>query len=157
MDFGAPEMPVVNISTLDKKIPQNMILCLSPEWKSSGGGAGGVPNNMQQQIIEQMRKEIDPNDLPPGMTVDDMINMALGRMNGGAAQNRPTTPAIDRQNVPSLTTTRRRRTIWQTQHRIAIFKSLTSSILPRRCMRQDFQNQKHKAYSIHRWRLPRRA
>ena len=95
VDFGAPEMPVVNISTLDKKIPQNMILCLSPEWKSSGGGAGGVPNNMQQQIIEQMRKEIDPNDLPPGMTVDDMINMALGRMNGGAAQNRPTTPAIE--------------------------------------------------------------
>ncbi len=95
IDFGIAEMPVINISELNKKIPDNMIMCLTPEWKvGQQAGTFSVGGNLQQQIVEQMRAEIDPDDLPEGMTVDDVINMALGKMNniGGNQTQQPAAP-----------------------------------------------------------------
>lgn len=92
LDFGIDGMSVLNLAELDKKIPSNMILCLTPDWKASTTASSAV-SSMQQQIIEQMRKEIDPNDLPDGMTVDDVINMALGKMNGVGQKNTATPTA----------------------------------------------------------------
>lgn len=102
IDLGASDgedlgpMSLISFSTF---IPDNMYFCVGNDWKE--GSAGSVPgmgignsdpmamagidrSAMEKQIHESMKGQ----ELPEGMSVDDLVNMAMSQMGMGAAKNK---------------------------------------------------------------------
>ena len=88
--FGA-----MNLQSFSTFIPSNMYFCVGNDWKEETGGGMGDALSMagidRASIEAEIRESLKGEELPPGMSVDDMVKMALGSM--GSATGTPAKPA----------------------------------------------------------------
>ena len=91
-------MSLLSFSTF---IPSNMYFCVGNDWKEGASGSGGMAAaegmgmddalamaGMSRASLEaQIRESLKGEKLPDGMSIDDMVNMALGAMGGSAGKN----------------------------------------------------------------------
>ena len=91
---GGEGFGVMNLQSFSTTIPSNMYFCVGKDWKQASGGtdalamAGIDRAALEQQIRESLKGE----ELPPGMTIDDIVNMSLSQMGGGAPAAAPALP-----------------------------------------------------------------
>ncbi|MBQ4200882.1 MAG: tetratricopeptide repeat protein, partial [Bacteroidales bacterium] len=94
---GLGPMSLLSFSTF---IPSNMYFCIGNDWKegASGSGMGAAAGisaddalamaGMDRAALEaQIRESLKGEKLPEGMSIDDMVNMALGAMGGSAGKD----------------------------------------------------------------------
>lgn len=86
---GGESLGAMNLQSFSTFIPSNMYFCVGNDWKEDSA-SGGMDNALSMagmdraSLEKQIREEMKGEELPPGMTIDDMVNMALGSMNGAA-------------------------------------------------------------------------
>lgn len=85
---GMEEMGPMSLISCSSYIPNNMYFCVGRDWKqgSAGGGDPMAMAGMSMSDLEkQIRAELEGQELPAGMTVDDLVKMAMGSSNTGSA------------------------------------------------------------------------
>ena len=84
--FGEGFGPM-NLISFSSRIPSNMYFCVGNDWKAASGGADQLSQaGMDRKEIEkQIREGLKGQKLPPGMSIDDLVNQALGAM--GSSNN----------------------------------------------------------------------
>lgn len=92
---GMEEMGPMNLLSCSTYIPSNMYFCVGKEWKQ--GSAGGMdPLAMagvnMSDIEKQIRAELEGQELPAGMTIEDLVKMATGAAGAGGGANFPAVP-----------------------------------------------------------------
>lgn len=105
---GEEEMGPMWLHSCTTTIPSNMYFCVGNDWKDAGGaGSGGAAAaaGVDMAAIEaQMRAQLKGQQLPPGMTVDDLVNQAMSAMGGGGKSGKagaaPATPAPPKCSTP---------------------------------------------------------
>ena len=95
LEAGGEGLGALNLQSFSTFIPSNMYFCLGNDWKE--GAAGGMdPMAMagvdRAGIEAEIRKGLEGQELPPGMSVEDLVNMAMGSA-GKAGGKKPAAPA----------------------------------------------------------------
>lgn len=87
---GMNELGPMSLQSFSSTIPSNMYFCVGNDWKPASGGGAAAAGGIDKSAIEkQIRESLKGQKLPPGMTVDSMVEMAMSRMGGVAAKAAP--------------------------------------------------------------------
>lgn len=104
LELGAPDgegLGALNLQSFSSYIPSNMYFCVGNDWKEDAGAGGmdalGMAGLDKSALEAQIRESLKGEELPPGMSVDDLVKMAMGSMGGaagkGGAQKKSAFPA----------------------------------------------------------------
>jgi tetratricopeptide (TPR) repeat protein len=98
--IGGEDLGPMSLLSFSTYIPSNMYFCVGDDWKegTSGGGMGAAAGmsmddalamaGMDRAALEaQIRESLEGEELPEGMSIDDVVNMALGALGGSAGKN----------------------------------------------------------------------
>lgn len=99
IDLGGQDedaMGPMHLHSFNTAIPSSMYFCVGNDWKSTGSNSASATAGIDRAAIEkQIRDALKGQQLPPGMTIDDLVNKAMKNMGGAktapsAAPNPPT-------------------------------------------------------------------
>ncbi len=64
---------VMNLLAFDTRIPDNMYFCLTPEWEKNGMASGSMSGIDTDALMEQALSEIDTSELPEGIDLKSLM------------------------------------------------------------------------------------
>ena len=88
---GLGPMSLLSFSTF---IPSNMYFCVGRDWKQSSGTMDpmAIAGIDRATIEKQIRDAMKDEELPPGMTIESMVDMAMGQMQSSTGAKNPALP-----------------------------------------------------------------
>lgn len=93
IDLGGQDedaMGPMHLHSFNATIPSSMYFCVGNDWKPAGSNSVTATAGIDRAAIEkQIRDGLKGQQLPPGMTIDDLVNKAMKNM--GGAKTAPST------------------------------------------------------------------
>ena len=103
-------MGPMNLLSFSVAIPSNMYFCVGRDWKEGSSGVsmedGMAMAGIDRATLEkEIREAMKGQQLPPGMSIDDIINMALSQQSPGASSQKASLPGPPQCSKPPVDAT----------------------------------------------------